>query len=120
MSLVTLPHPDWCEPALCDAEVPSLPAAGGVHRGVPHRMVISLMEGDAVLVVAQLQRPGSVWFGESDRKRRTIDEAADQQTNLAVQVAGGPLTLIPVYEARMLVRNLAPLLGMTVEAASGV
>ncbi|MCT2280658.1 hypothetical protein M3G91_23870 [Micromonospora chalcea] len=118
MSVVSLPHPSWCEPALCDAEVPSLPAVGGVHRGAPQRMVVSLLDGDAVLVVAQLQRPGSLWFGESERKRRTLDEAADQQTNLAVQVAAGPLTLVPVHEARALLRNLAPMLGLAVEVAS--
>ncbi|OKI52873.1 hypothetical protein [Micromonospora sp. CB01531] len=120
MTITVLPHPDWCEPTLCDAEVPTLPASGGVHRSSPQRLVLTLPHGDAVLVVAQLQRPGSLWFGETERKRRTLDQAADQQTALAVQLGGGPITFVPIYEARMLVTNLAPLLGLTVEATSGV
>ncbi|MFC4146585.1 hypothetical protein ACFO0M_09990 [Micromonospora mangrovi] len=118
--ITTLPHPDWCEPALCDAEVPTLPAAGGVHRSPPQRLVLVLPMGDSVLLVAQLQRPGSVRYGEADRKRRTLDEVADEQTNLAVQIGGGPITLVPVDQARMLAEHLAPLLGLTVEATSGV
>lgn len=118
--ITTLPHPKWCEPTLCDAEVLALPAAGGVHRSAPQRLVLNLHPWDSVLVVAQMQRPGSVWFGEAERKRGTLEQAADRHTNLAVQIAGGPLTLIPVDQARTLVEHLAPMLGLTVEASSGV
>ncbi|MBX7264950.1 hypothetical protein KIF24_02015 [Micromonospora sp. Llam7] len=105
---MTLEHPDWCRPALCDAEVPSLPATGGVHRGVPERLVLVLPMGDAISVTAQLQLPGHV----------SVDDV-DRAACLAVQVAGGPLTLLPLDQGRLVVERLAPLLGLTV-TASGV
>ncbi|MEV6693388.1 hypothetical protein AB0M35_18150 [Micromonospora sp. NPDC051196] len=101
----TADHPDWCEPALCDAEVPTLPAAGGVHRGNPERLVLVLPMGDAISVTAQLQLPG----------HRAVDDA-DRDAYLAVQVAGGPLTPLPMDQARLVVERLAPLLGLTVSA----
>ncbi|WP_431728243.1 hypothetical protein [Verrucosispora sp. TAA-831] len=96
-------HPDWCQPPLCDAEVPTLPAAGGVHRGVPERLVLVLPMGDAIAVTAQMQLPGHV----------AVDDV-DRDGHLALQVAGGPLTLLPLEQARLVVERLAPLLGLTV------
>ncbi|MEU5950349.1 hypothetical protein ABZ793_33065 [Micromonospora sp. NPDC047465] len=121
MTIIALPHPDWCEPALCDAEVPTLPAAGGVHRSSPQRLVLlTLPMGDSVLVVTQLQRPGAIPFGESERKRWSLEQAADLSTVLALQVGGGSATLVPVDQARSVVEHIAPLLGLTVEASCGV
>ncbi|GAB3856703.1 hypothetical protein GCM10029963_53520 [Micromonospora andamanensis] len=105
---MTLDHPEWCEPALCDAEVPTLPAVGGVHRGVPERLVLVLPMGDAISVTAQLQRPGDI-----------SAEDVDRETYLAIQVAGGRLALLPIDQGRLVVERLAPLLGLTV-SASGV
>lgn len=118
--ITTLPHPDWCEPTLCDAQVPALPAAEGMHRGALQRLVPCVQDGDAILVVAQLQQPAAIWFGDTDRKRGSLAQAADRHTNLAVQVGGGQVTLVPVDQARMLVQHIAPLLGLTVEASGGV
>ncbi|GGM14001.1 hypothetical protein [Micromonospora yangpuensis] len=94
-------HPEWCVPPLCDAEVPALPALGGAHRGEPRRLVLALSDGDAMLVVAQLQQP-----------------AGEASPQLAVQVAGGRLVLVPVDQVQMMVDHLAPLLGLTLTAAA--
>ncbi|MEU7620512.1 hypothetical protein AB0B27_31095 [Micromonospora rifamycinica] len=115
--ITTVPHPDWCEPELCDAEVPTLPAEGGVHRSAPQRLVVTRPLGDAMLIVTQLQRPGSIWLSDSTRKRMTLAQAVEQSTNVAVQVDGGPLTLLPLPQARWLAEQLAPLLGVTVTVA---
>ena len=109
-------HPDWCEPALCDAEVPTLPAAGGVHRSKPERLVLVLPMGDAISVTTQRQLPAAVIFTETDRKRMTLKEFTDLSTCLAVQIAGGPITLLPMDQARLVVERLAPLLGLTLSA----
>lgn len=102
-----VPHPGWCQPALCDAEVPTLPAAGGVHRSAPIRLALRLPLGDSLHVTAQLQQTA-------------VAQLVDGDTAIAVEVDGGPVTMVPVDQARLLVEHLAPLLGLTVEAASGV
>ncbi|MBM0205063.1 hypothetical protein JNW90_19895 [Micromonospora sp. STR1s_5] len=97
----TMPHPRWCRPGLCDAEVPTLPAVGGMHRSEPLRLVLSLPLGDSVHVAAQLQQTSAA-------------QLADGDASIAVQVNGGPLTLVPVDQAQLLIEHLAPMLGLTV------
>lgn len=109
--IVTVPEPAWCEPDLCDATDPALPAEGGAHRSALVHRVVPVDAGDPVLVTLQLRAPGTVWAAGA---RPVVAAAVQASTVVAVRVGVAPPVLVPVDQAAGLLADLAALLARAV------